>query len=170
MKLLKLIGVGAIILPIERVIMNKANNTKTVRSSRGFTLVELMIVVVIIGILAALAIPRFMRATTKSKQSEAKSILKQIFTMQLGYRHEHDIYFVDPTPANAANPTAYINLGLGVEIMLSARYTYTISSTDAGATNFLARAESGILDDDASPDVWQINELGILSVVTDDAL
>ncbi|MDD5425980.1 MAG: prepilin-type N-terminal cleavage/methylation domain-containing protein, partial [candidate division Zixibacteria bacterium] len=37
---------------------------------KGFTLIELMIVVVIIGILAALAIPRFMQATTKSKQSE----------------------------------------------------------------------------------------------------
>ena len=38
--------------------------------------------------LAALAIPRFMQATVKSKQSEAKQILKQIYTMQRAYRQE----------------------------------------------------------------------------------
>ena len=46
------------------------------RNQKGFTLIELMIVVVIIGILAALAIPRFMASTTRSKQSEAKEIEK----------------------------------------------------------------------------------------------
>jgi type IV pilus assembly protein PilE len=62
------------------------------RQKRGFTLIELMIVVVIIGILAAMAIPRFMKATTKSKQSEAKLILKQIYTMQRAYRQMYDTY------------------------------------------------------------------------------
>jgi type IV pilus assembly protein PilA len=62
------------------------------RDSKGFTLIELMIVVVIIGILAALAIPRFMRATTKAKQTEAKQILKQIYVMQRAYRQQYDTY------------------------------------------------------------------------------
>ncbi len=62
------------------------------RDSKGFTLIELMIVVVIIGILAALAIPRFMRATTRAKQSEAKQILKQIYVMQRAYRQQYETY------------------------------------------------------------------------------
>jgi type IV pilus assembly protein PilA len=62
------------------------------RDSRGFTLIELMILVVIIGILAAIAIPRFMTASTKSKQSEAKLILKQIYEMERAYHVEYGTY------------------------------------------------------------------------------
>lgn len=138
------------------------------RSQKGFTLIELMIVVVIIGILAALAIPRFMRATTKSKQSEAKNILKQIYAMERAYRQEKDVYWITANAASAAAQNAFA--GIGVEVMASARYTYTIASTDAGATNFTATATSGILDDDAAVDTWTINDQGVLTCSSDDAL
>jgi type IV pilus assembly protein PilA len=59
---------------------------------KGFTLVELMIVVAIIGILAAIAIPNFIRFQARSKQSEAKTNLKAIFTGQKSRYGERDAY------------------------------------------------------------------------------
>jgi type IV pilus assembly protein PilA len=60
------------------------------RSKKGFTLIELMIVVAIIGILAAIAIPNFLRFQAKSKQSEAKTNLGGIFTAETSYFAEHN--------------------------------------------------------------------------------
>jgi type IV pilus assembly protein PilA len=62
------------------------------RSKKGFTLIELMIVVAIIGILAAIAIPNFLKFQAKSKQSEAKSNLGAIFTGQTSYFGENNVY------------------------------------------------------------------------------
>jgi len=64
------------------------------KALRGFTLIELMIVVAIIGILAALAIPNFIKFQARSKQSEVKSNLKAMFTAQQSYKQEHDVYSI----------------------------------------------------------------------------
>ena len=136
------------------------------RSQKGFTLIELMIVVVIIGILAALAIPRFMRATTKSKQSEAKQVLKQIYAMERAYRQEFDTYWGDGVSAAAdANPDNFARIG--VDIMSTARYTYSLV---AAANTFTATATSGILDDDDAVDTWTMTDAGVLTCTSDDAV
>lgn len=132
---------------------------------KGFTLIELMIVVVIIGILAALAIPRFMRASTKSKQSEAKQLLKQIYTMERTYRQEFTSYWGQAATASAAATFGF--RVIGVEVGPTARYTYTI--TTATATALLVTATCGILDDDALVDTWTIDQDGNLLVTSDDA-
>lgn len=65
---------------------------KKLSGKKGFTLIELMIVVAIIGILAAIAIPNFLKYQAKSKQSEAKTNLKGIFTSETAYFSEANSY------------------------------------------------------------------------------
>ena len=74
--------------------MNLNFNKPASRSKRrgGFSLVELMIVVAIIGILAALAIPRFQQFQSKSRQSEARSNLAHIYTLQVSYHGDNDTF------------------------------------------------------------------------------
>src|SRR6266540_171719 len=54
--------------------------TSRIKGQQGFTLIELMIVVAIIGILAAIAIPNFLTYQARAKQSEVKLALGDIFT------------------------------------------------------------------------------------------
>ena len=65
---------------------------RTMKTRKGFTLIELMIVVAIIGILAAIAIPNFIKFQARSKQSEAKSNLKSLYTAHKAYFADKDSY------------------------------------------------------------------------------
>ncbi len=124
--------------------MNKWVNRRFVNGEKGFTLIELMIVVAIIGILAAIAIPNFIRFQAKSKQSEARTLLSGIYAAETAYFAEantfgdtDDTIGFQPNP----NPPKY--------------YTYAYSGVSQTAFTVTA---TGNIDNDATDDVWAVTE------------
>lgn len=99
-------------------------------AKKGFTLVELMVVIVIIGILAALAIPRFLGATNKTKAAEFKPILKQVFTLQEAYYQERDAY-----------TTVLADLAFEVPNATTARFGYTAIAPARAANAAIGKAD-----------------------------
>jgi len=67
-------------------------NTNSIKKTAGFSLVELTIVVVILGVLATFAVPRFMSSVEKTKASESFSYLAQIEGAQARYSAENGRY------------------------------------------------------------------------------
>ena len=123
------------------------------KNKKGFTLIELMIVVAIIGILAAIAIPNFMNYQCKAKQSEAKSTLGALRTAEEAYYAEYSTY---------ADTTAKMGFTVKGD---NALYTITFSGVDDDG--FTAQASGTV---NGSTDTWTVDEGGNLAVdATDNA-
>lgn len=126
----------------------------------GFSLVELMVVVAIIGILAALAVPKFQSFQAKARQSEAKNNLSHIYTLEMSYYGDNDTYIaVDKIGADACDATNPIGFRVTGCKSGKVRYNYTVALAGDG---FLATAENGskfkIVSGCADKDRWTMDE------------
>jgi type IV pilus assembly protein PilE len=100
------------------------------RSVRGFTLIELMIVIAVVAILAAIAIPVFTEQLRKSRRAEATRGLSDLQLRQEKWRNSHATYV--GTDSSATDKT-----GLGLPI--SDFYDFSLDSTASG-TGFKVKA------------------------------
>src|SRR5581483_12488094 len=101
------------------------------RASRGFTLVEIMIVVVIIGLLAAMAIPAFQKVRTSSQDKTVLNNARQLSAAADQYYLENGVSSVDPT--SLVGPTNYVkSLNLVASETYPTAYTQGVTITIAG--------------------------------------
>ena len=148
---------------------------KSLRSQKGFTLIELMIVVAIIGSLAALAILNFLRYQAQSRQAEAKTNLGGVFVAETSYFGEQSRYGcfneVGFALAGASNRYTYRTGACGVaggassgsagmDLIVGtpgnvAEIAPTAMSSQAG---FTATAAAN-LDNDVTTDNWHVNDI-----------
>lgn len=114
--------------------------TSRLVEERGFTLIELMVVVAIISLLASMAISGYYNFTCKAKQSEARESLGFLSKCQEAYFVEYDTY------SSSMNRIGFYVVG-------TPYYTYEITSADD--TGFQAEARATFRE---RPDKWVVDD------------
>lgn len=108
------------------------------RYMRGITLMELMIVVVIIGILAALSYPNYREFVARAKRTEARAALLKIATNQEKHYLQNNTFTSD-----------LMELGFSADPFTTDSGTYSVRITSADASNFTAEADYIPVDGEA---------------------
>ena len=145
-------------------LQKKYHMTAQKRSHKlaAFTLTELLVVLVIIGILVLLALPNLMPLISKAKSTEAKIQLEHLHTLEKSYFYEHSKYSTDMTA-----------LGFEQEKLSteseSGKANYRIEITSASQNAYAARATAVTdFDGDGVFNVWEIDQDKNLKEVTKD--
>lgn len=145
-------------------------------NSNGYTLIELMIVVVILGILATLATGSFISYQAKSKQAEAKANISSIAESALAYKAEYGAYVTDWSgigwQAHGTTRYRYWFNGLaaaGTPTNAEAGVDYSDPGSVATVNTFIV-GSIGNIDRDTSTDQWLYNQDRVFTNLQNDVI
>jgi len=129
---------------------------------KAFTLTELLVVLVIIGILILMAFPVLMPLISRTRSVEAKQGLKHLHSLEKTYFYEHSKYCKDLE-----------QLGFEQEKLVTegenGKANYVIEVVEAGPTTFMARATAVVdFDGDGQFNIWETDQEGDLVEVIKD--
>ena len=119
----------------------------------GFTLLELLIVVIIVGILAGVALPQFNRMTRRARLAEAQSMIGAILSAEMLYYQENTTFRAFADNASAATQ------GLMVDVPLDANTNWDYVGSGASATDVTVTATG---------DAGAVNGLTVVGTVRND--
>jgi type IV pilus assembly protein PilE len=129
---------------------------------KAYTLTEILVVLVIIGILVLLALPNLLPLITKAKSTEAKLQLEHVQTLEKNYFYEHSKYSSDLTEIG------FIQEKLSTDNK-DGRANYRIDITSTTNTTFTARATAVVdFNGNGTFNVWEIDQDKTIKEVTPD--
>jgi type IV pilus assembly protein PilA len=126
-------------------------------SESGFTLVELLVVMLILGLLAAIAIPSFFNQRDKAKDADAKEAVRTAQTALETYATDNDGFYNGGPDGTAPDADALVNIepSLGNATISDVTtgdksYSVTVDSEVDGQSFTISRADTGILDSECT--------------------
>lgn len=144
---------------------------------RGFSLLELMIVIAIIAFLSMIALPNLMHFLAKSKRTEAYTVLRSLYIAQKTYWLDHNKYTTNLSGANSLNwkSEGILHYTYGFPGTEGTNYVTGSLKTPSSALQAAQASDKGFtiaaagdIDGDGKPDVITIDQDGTIKIIEDD--